>query len=70
VLDALKELLGRTPFEPFRVKMLSGDAYDVGDPLSMVIYQSQGHAFLAITGGHWATFRLDFICCFESLVDV
>jgi len=31
-LTAIKEALGRRPFEPFRIRMSSGDAYEVRHP--------------------------------------
>ncbi len=32
IKSELEILLGRTPFEPFRIKLINGDIYDVFDP--------------------------------------
>ena len=44
--DGIKDLLGRRPFEPFRIRLGSGDAYDVRDPHSVALMKSR--LFLAL----------------------
>ncbi len=70
MLEALDELLAAVPFEPFRIKMINGDSFDIVLQEALVIFRDQGHAFLAMSHGHWATFRLAFISSFESLLDL
>jgi hypothetical protein len=36
----LKDLLGRRPFEPFRVRLSSGDAYEVRHPEMALLLRS------------------------------
>lgn len=37
----IRELLGRDPFEPFRIRLSSGDHYDVRDPWSVAVLKSR-----------------------------
>ncbi|MCK6483429.1 MAG: hypothetical protein L6R00_04750 [Phycisphaerae bacterium] len=39
--DDIRELLTRDPFRPFRVRLSSGDHYDVRDPLSAALMKSR-----------------------------
>lgn len=40
-MDDLKDLLTREPFQPFRVRLTSGDHYDVRDPSLAVMMKSR-----------------------------
>jgi hypothetical protein len=44
--DDLRDLLAREPFQPFRVRLTSGDHYDVRDPGLAVMMRSR--LFIAI----------------------
>lgn len=46
--EDLRELISRRPFEPFRVRLTSGDAYDVTSPDLVVIMKSR--LFIAFPG--------------------
>ena len=37
----LRELLMRAPFQPFRVRLTSGDHYDIRNPLSAAMMKSR-----------------------------
>lgn len=39
--DDLRNLLTREPFVPFRVRLTSGDHYDVRDPLAAALMKSR-----------------------------
>ena len=39
--DELREFLDREPFEPFRVRLSSGDAYEVRNPDLAVVMRSR-----------------------------
>lgn len=39
--DDLRDLLLRDPFEPFRVRLTSGDYYDIHSPLSAAMMRSR-----------------------------
>ena len=40
-MDDLKDLLTRDPFQPFRVRVTSGDHYDIRDPSLAVMMKSR-----------------------------
>ncbi|MCH7814863.1 MAG: hypothetical protein IID40_12685 [Planctomycetes bacterium] len=40
-MDDLRELLTRDPFQPFRVRLTSGDHYDIRNPLSAALMKSR-----------------------------
>jgi hypothetical protein len=44
--DDLRDLLTRNPYQPFRVRLTSGDYYDIRDPLSAAIMKSR--LFIAV----------------------
>jgi hypothetical protein len=44
--DEVRTLLDRHPFEPFRIRLTSGDAYDVRDPHSVPLMRNR--LFLAL----------------------
>ena len=39
--EEVRELLLREPFEPFRIHLTSGDAYEVYDPLSIALMKNR-----------------------------
>lgn len=39
--DDIRDLLARDPFQPFRVRLTSGDHYDVRDPFSAALMKSR-----------------------------
>lgn len=47
----LKELLDNEPFEPFRIRMTDGEAYDVVNPDLCVAMESK--LFLALPKDRW-----------------
>lgn len=49
--DDLKGLLDRSPFEPFRVKLSSGDHYDVRNPHAVALMQSR--MFITFPEDRW-----------------
>jgi hypothetical protein len=44
--DDLRDLLTRDPFVPFRVRLSSGDHFDIRDPLSAALMKSR--LFIAV----------------------
>lgn len=67
LLDDLKELLAKEPFDPFRIRLVNGDSHDVFDPVLFYIYRDGTRCFYATHDGHWVLFTLDRIVSFESL---
>jgi len=67
IRDELLDLSGREPFEPFRIKLVNGDFYNVFDPLSLAI-QAAGVTIAASDGG-WVVFPFDKINSIESLIE-
>lgn len=47
--EALQELLRKEPFEPFRIRLSSGDFYEVRDPSSVALMKNR--AFIAMPDG-------------------
>ena len=45
-MDDLRESLTHEPFEPFRVRLTSGDHYDIRNPLSAAMMKSR--LFIAV----------------------
>ncbi len=41
MLDTIRQLLDREPFQPFRIVLTSGDRYEVPDPHLVAILESQ-----------------------------
>jgi len=50
----LEELLQREPFEPFRIRVSSGDAYDVRTPHAVALLKNR--VFIALPDGERWTF--------------
>jgi hypothetical protein len=66
MIDQLKEYLDREPFQPFRIVMASGHAYEVLNPHAVAIAQS--YLFYAFPqSDRSATIRLNQIVALETL---
>jgi hypothetical protein len=52
--DEIRELLSKDPFEPFRVRLSSGDAYEVRDSQSVAVMKTR--MFIALSGGGESVF--------------
>jgi hypothetical protein len=39
--NEIRELLRREPFEPFRIRLTSGDSYEIRDPNSLALGKSR-----------------------------
>ena len=64
--DELKDLVGKSPFEPFRIKLVNGDQHDIFDA-GMIILQSTT-VVLLFREGHWVVFEYNKIASIESLI--
>ncbi len=65
MLDELKELLRRQPFEPFRIVINSGDRYEVQNPQNVALGQAKLGIFPPGTD-LWIVLRLNQIISLES----
>ncbi len=64
--DEIRELLRRDPFEPFRIRLTSGDHYDIADPNSVAL--GQRRLFIAFTDAdRWAACAYLHVAAVESL---
>ncbi len=63
--DDIKELLDRHPFEPFRIRLSSGDAYDVQDPHSVALMKNR--LFLALPSDRSVLVPYLYIAAIESV---
>lgn len=63
--DDLNELLRKDPFEPLRIKLSNGEAYDVRDPSSAVVMKSK--VFLAFAEDRFVLFPLLHVVAVENL---
>lgn len=62
----IRERLSRDPFEPFRIRSSSGDAYDVRSPFSIALMKSK--VFIAFPDSdRWAELSYLHIAALESL---
>jgi hypothetical protein len=50
----IHEILQKEPFEPFRIRLSSGDSYEVRDPSSVALMKNR--AFIALPDGERWTF--------------
>ena len=62
----LQRLLGREPFEPFRIKLMNGEHIDIFDPNSLALHPRTAH--LASADQHWVIFALLAVNSIESLI--
>jgi hypothetical protein len=60
------DLLGRAPFEPFRVRLVSGDTHDVFDPQTVAAQQAT--VTIASHDLNWVIFPYDKVASIESLL--
>ncbi len=51
IIDDIREVLKRDPFEPFRVVTSSGESYAVRDPQSAAVMKSR--LFIALPNDRW-----------------
>ena len=66
MLDDIKELLDKQPFEPFRVVTNSGNKYGVASPHNVALME--GRIFYAFPGGgSWVFIRVNQITALESV---
>ena len=64
--DEIRELPRREPFEPFRIRLTSGDAYDIRDPNTVAL--GKNRVFVAFRGADkWTFFAYLRIAAVESL---
>ena len=65
ISQEIQELIDRTPFEPFQIKLVNGDSYNVSDPRTLVVLESQ--IMIAMFDQNWVIFPHDKINSLESL---
>jgi len=66
--DEIRELLRRDPFEPFCIRLTSGDAYVVRDPQSVAL--GQRRLFIAFPegdGDRWTFIAYLHVAALESV---
>jgi hypothetical protein len=64
--EEVHNLLAREPFDPFRIKLINGDAYDVSHPMSAALLERS--VFITMNDGEWVEFRYNRIASLESLL--
>ena len=64
----LREMLNHDPFEPFRIRLSSGDAYEVRDPNSVAVAKSRAFIFFTHHEG-WTFFSYLHVAAVESLTN-
>jgi hypothetical protein len=64
--EEVKRLLVRDPFEPFRIKLVNGDAHDVNAPDFVAILEEG--LYIASHDGLWVEFPYDRIASLECLI--
>lgn len=66
--EELKDLLRHEPFEPFRIRLTSGDAYDVRDPNTVALGKHRMFiAFAERDIDRWVSIGYLHIAAIESL---
>ena len=66
MIEDLKELLDRQPFEPFRIVTTSGDTYDVASPYDGALMDDR--IFYAFPGGAtWVFICMSQITALEAV---
>ena len=68
MVQDLRELLNRRPFEPFRVCLTGGDAYEVRDPELAVMMKSRMFLALPESDG-WTLVPYLHISAIESMAN-
>ncbi len=66
MIEQLKELLDREPFQPFRIILSNGDHYDVVDPHLLALGQSQ-IVFCFPRSDRLAYLRMNQIAAMETM---
>jgi hypothetical protein len=64
--NEIRELVVHEPFEPFKIKLTSGDAYEVRDPNSLALGASRAFIFFP-DGDQWTFFNYLHVAAVESL---
>jgi hypothetical protein len=62
----LRELLSQDPFEPFRVRLTSGDSYEIRDPQSVAVMKSRMFVALPATDT-WLFVAFRHVAAVESI---
>jgi hypothetical protein len=65
MLESLREMLRKTPFEAFKIVTASGDKYEIESPELVAIGQSQLSYFFP-RSDRWVLIRLNQITSIES----
>lgn len=65
MLESLKGLLHKTPFQPFRIVTASGEKYDVVNPDLLAV--GKDTIFIYTSGDHFAFVRNNQITAIESV---
>lgn len=65
MLEAIRELLHKTPFESFRIVVASGGKYEVESPELVAVGQTQLNYFYP-RSDRWVFIRLNQITAVES----
>ena len=66
IRQQLQELVEAEPFEPFRLKLVNGDFFDVFKPLGVAVQSKT--VLMALDDQNWVVFPLDKINSIESLI--
>ncbi len=64
----IRELRAGEPFQPLRVRLTSGDHYDVRDPLSVALLRNRLFITLA-DGDHWVFVPFLHIAAVETIAN-
>jgi hypothetical protein len=64
--EQLRELIDREPFEPFRIKLVNGDAHDVFYPDNTAV--QKWTVSITSPDQNWVVFPIDKIASVESLI--
>jgi hypothetical protein len=64
--DEMRDLLQREPFEPFRIRLGSGDSYPISDPNSIAL--GKNRMFIAFSDSdRWAACPYLHVAAVESI---
>ncbi len=64
--DDLQDLIDKEPFEPFRIKLVNGDAHDVFHPQNVAVLTTTVN--ITPPDQNWVLFPIDKIASVESLI--
>ncbi len=62
----MRELLPAEPFDPFRIKLVNGDAHDVSNPHNVATLEEG--LYITSHDGEWTQFPYDRVASLESLL--